>query len=471
MIQQAEVESQKLRLNSEYALKQKEIEQERALEKQTQHKMEKILAREEKLDKQLLFLEKKLQSMEKQEKELRTEQQKYALEKAALEEERNAHLAQLQSLAGISTEEAKKLLLERFSQELEQEYAALLIKRKREVEMESERHAASLITTAINRLALPTASEVASLTVALPNQEMKGRVIGREGRNIRLLEQATGVNIVMDDTPNAVVISGFDPVRKEIAKMALKELIQDGRIHPTRIEEAVAKAESKISQLIRDYGEAAALKAGSLSFHPELIHYLGKLHFRFSNGQNVLAHSLEVSYLMGILAAELKLNCERAQRIGLLHDIGKAVSHEVEGSHALIGQQLALKYGESEEVANGIGCHHEEITPQTLEASLCSAADRISGGRPGARAEALEYYFKRSSKLEQIARQFKGVEKAFALHAGKEVWITVEPEEFDDTATLLLAREIAKKIEKELSYSGKIKVTVIRERRAVEYAC
>jgi ribonuclease Y len=466
----AEQEAQKKSLTHEFELKKKTLEHRETLEKLSHQKLEKIHSREDKLDRQLALIEKKLQEVERREKELARSQQKTKELTAELEDIKLLHLSKLQSLASMSAEEAKKMLFEQFSQDVKNECSVLLFKQKKEIEEEAGRYAATLIATAINRLSLPTVSEVAALMVSLPNHEIKGRVIGREGRNIRVLEQATGVSFVIDDTPNAVVISGFDPIRKEIARIALKDLIQDGRIHPTSIEEAVAKAEAKVNSQIKQYGKEAAIKAGCLSFHPEIIQYLGQLHFRYSYGQNVLAHSLEVCYLMGIMASELHLDCEKAKRIGLLHDIGKAVSHEVEGSHALIGQQIALKLGESEEVANGIGCHHEEILPQTLEASLCSAADRISGGRPGARSEALEHYLKRSAKLEQISKQFEGVEKAFAMHAGREVRVLVEPERFDDAGTLLLAREIAKKIEKELSYQGTIKVTVIRERKAVEYA-
>jgi len=470
IVSSAEKEAHKKSLTLEIQLKQKEFEHHEALEKLSQQKMDKIHSREEKLDRQLSLIEKKLNEVEKKEKELIRSQQKAKELETTLEAEKRLHLSRIQELAGISAEEAKQQLYAQFSHEIQQECAALLLKQQKEMEQNAEHYASSIIATAINRLSLPVVSEVATLTVALPNHEIKGRVIGREGRNIRVLEHATGVNFIIDDTPNAVVISSLDPIRREVAKMALKDLIQDGRIHPTRIEEAVAKAEVRVHEHIRAYGEEAALKAGSLSFHPDIIQYLGKLYFQYSCGQNVLAHSLEVSYLMGIMAMELGLDCERAKRIGLLHDIGKAASHEIEGSHALIGERIALKYGESEEIANGIGCHHKETLPQTIEASLCSAANQISGDRLGARSEALEHYLKRSAKLEQISKQFEGVEKAYAMHAGKEVRIIVEPEHFDDTATLLLAREIAKKIEKELSYSGKIKVTVIREKRAVEYA-
>jgi ribonuclease Y len=299
---------------------------------------------------------------------------------------------------------------------------------------------------------------------------MKGRIIGREGRNIRTLERETGVNFIIDDTPGAVVLSGFDPVRLYIAKTALTELLADGRIHPTRIEEVVAKARETVKKKIWQYGEDAALRANLMNLHPELITLLGKLKFRFSYGQNVLEHSLEVSHILGMMAAELNLDVSLAKRIGLLHDIGKAVTHEVEGSHAIIGYDLALKYGESQKVANGIGCHHREMEPITVEGSLCGAADAMSASRPGARIEALEEYIKRQHKLEEIAMAFPGVDKAFSLQAGRELRLEVLPEMIDDDGAINLARDLSKKIEQEIHYNGKIKVTVIREKRVVEYA-
>jgi ribonuclease Y len=299
---------------------------------------------------------------------------------------------------------------------------------------------------------------------------MKGRIIGREGRNIRALERETGINFIIDDTPGAVVLSGFDPVRKHIAKMALTELVQDGRIHPTRIEEVVEKATLNVHKQIKQYGEDAALRAGAMNLHPELINLLGKLKFRYSYGQNVLDHSLEVSHLMGLMAAEMGLDIRLAKRIGLLHDVGKAVTHEIEGSHAIIGHDLALKYGESKEAANGIGCHHHEMPPLTIEADLCSAADAISASREGARIEAVEEYIKRLKKLEDMAAEYPGVDRAYAMQAGREIRIVVLPNEIDDAGVINLARELTKRIEQELSYPGKIKVTVIREMRVVEYA-
>ena len=307
-------------------------------------------------------------------------------------------------------------------------------------------------------------------TVSIPNDEMKGRIIGREGRNIRSLEQATGVNIIIDDTPGAIVLSGFDPIRLQVAKMALADLVHDGRIHPTRIEEVVEKAKLNIDKIIKKHGEDAALRAGIMNLHPDLIKLLGKLKFRYSYGQNVLDHSLEVAHLMGIMAAELGLDVNLAKRMGLLHDFGKAVSHEIEGPHAIIGHDLALKYGESAEVANGIGCHHGEMPSLTIEASLCSAADAISASRQGARSEFVEEYIKRLKKLEDLAHEFPGVEKAYAMQAGREVRVVVLPDQVDDDGIITLARDLTKRIESELNYPGKIKVTVIREKRIVEYA-
>ena len=470
ILHHTESEASRRRAEFDIQLKQKEFDHRQSLERVSEQKMQKLALREEKLDRQLTDIEKKMQGCDKREKELARMKEESIQKESELESLKMENLIQLESLAGISSTDAKNMLVKQFSKDIETECGAILTRQKKEIEEDAEKHAIAIITTAIHRLTLPTVSEVAVITVALPNHEMKGRVIGREGRNIRILEQATGVNFVIDDTPNAVLISGFDPIRKEIARIALKELIQDGRIHPTRIEEVVAKAEEKVHTKIKSYGEEAAMQAGSLSLHTELINLLGKLHFLYSYGQNMLAHSLEVSYLMGIIAAELRLDSERARRMGLLHDIGKALSHEMEGSHALIGQQIALKYGECEEVANGIGCHHDEVQPLTIEASLISAANKMSAERPGARSEALEHSIKRSLKLEQISYQFEGVEKAYAMYTGKEIRVIIEPDKFDDSATVQLAREIAKKIEKELSYPGKIKVTVIREKRAVEYA-
>lgn len=477
IVNRAEQEAEESKRIAELSLKQKQVEQQRELEqlwqqerKKIQREEERTKQREDKLESRMNLVEKKLSDIEKREAILIARKVQLDEEKKQIAESHNQLLSELEKTAGLSSSEAKEMLLARLTNEVKTEAANLIRRVKKEAEEESEKEAATIIATAINRLAVSCASETTVCTVSIPNEEMKGRIIGREGRNIRALERATGINFIIDDTPGAVVLSGFDPVRKHIAKMALAELVQDGRIHPTRIEEVVEKATLNVHKQIKQYGEDAALRAGAMNLHPELINLLGKLKFRYSYGQNVLDHSLEVSYLMGLMAAEMGLDIRLAKRIGLLHDVGKAVSHEIEGSHAIIGHDFALKYGESKEIANGIGCHHHEMAPITVEADLCSAADAISASREGARIEAVEEYIKRLKKLEDIAFEFNGVEKAYAMQAGREVRIVVLPDEVDDNGVVNLARELTKRIEQELSYPGKIKVTVIREKRIIEYA-
>jgi ribonuclease Y len=477
IIRRAEQDADAIKKNGEVAAKQYYIDQQKELESSWQNERRKIVReeerlklREDKLETRLNTLEKKLSDIESREAVIVSRKAQLDEEKRILEEMRVQLVKELEQSSGLSSVEAKDMLMNKLTNEVKSDAANISRRIVKEAEEDAERLASSIIATAINRMSVPCVSEATVTTVDIPNEEMKGRIIGREGRNIRTLERATGVNFIIDDTPGAVVLSGFDPIRLNIAKLALIDLIQDGRIHPTRIEEAVEKATVNTQKQIKLSGEDAALRAGAMNLHPELIILLGKLKFRFSYGQNVLDHSLEVSYLMGIMAAELGLNVSLAKRIGLLHDVGKAVSHEIEGPHAIIGHDLALKYGESKEVANGIGCHHEEMEAKTVEASLCSSADKISASRQGARIEAVEEYVKRLKQLEDIAFEFPGVEKAFAMQAGREVRIAVLPDMVDDDGILHLARDITKRIEKELSYPGKVKVTVIREKRAVEYA-
>lgn len=477
LLHKAELESQSIRKAADLVIKQNHVDQQRELEqawqaerRKMQREEDRLKQREDKIETRMNLVEKKLSDIEKREAIIIARKTQLEEEKKQVAETQEKLLSELERSAGLSSIEAKELLLSRLTNDVKTDAANLIRRTQKEAEENAEREASSIIATAINRLAASCVSEATVNTVSIPNEEMKGRIIGREGRNIRTLERATGVNIIIDDTPGAVVLSGFDPTRLQVAKAALQELISDGRIHPTRIEEAVEKAKSSVQRLIRQHGEDAALRVGTMNLHPEIIMLLGKLKFRFSYGQNVLEHSIEVSHLMGIMAAELGLDVHLAKRIGLLHDMGKAVSHEVEGTHAVIGHDLALKYGESKDVANGIGCHHQEMEPLTIEASLCSAADTLSASRPGARIEAVEEYIKRLKQLEDMAQQIHGVEKAYAMQAGREVRVVVVPEMIDDDGTISLARHLTKKIEQELNYAGKIKVTVIRERRVVEYA-
>lgn len=463
--------------NNELALKQSHIEQQRELELAWQQERKKLIReeerlkqREDKLEGRLNLVEKKLVELEKREIILAAENGRLDEEKKQMQQQRQKLLQELEKTAGLSANEARELLLERITNEVRTDAANMIRRITKEAEEQSEENARKIIVTAINRMASSTVSEATVSTVTIPTEEIKGRIIGREGRNIRTLERATGVNFIIDDTPGAVVISGFDPLRIHIAKQALAELVADGRIHPTHIEEVVEKVQKDVHKKLRQFGEDAALRSGAINLHPELILLLGKLKLRYSYGQNVLDHSLEVSNLMGLMAGELGLDIKLAKRIGLLHDIGKAVSHEVEGSHALIGHDLAIKFGETIDVAIGIGCHHFEMPPSTIEGSLCSAADALSASRPGGRIEAVEEYVKRLKQLEELALGFTGVEKAYALQAGREIRIAVLPDQIDDDGIITLARDLTKRIEKELTYPGKIKVTVIRERRAIEYA-
>lgn len=373
-------------------------------------------------------------------------------------------------MSGLSTDEAKKELLQSVEEEIKHETAMLIKDLEQQAKEDADKKAREIISLAIQRCAADHVAETTVSVVALPNDEMKGRIIGREGRNIRTLETLTGIDLIIDDTPEAVIISGFDPVRREVARTALEKLINDGRIHPSRIEEMVEKAQKEVEQKIKEAGEQATFAVGVHGLHPELIKLLGRLKYRTSYGQNVLNHSIEVAHLAGLMASELGVDVVLAKRAGLLHDIGKAIDHEMEGSHVEIGMEIAKKYRESELVLNAIMAHHGDVEPKSVEAVLVAAADAVSAARPGARRETLESYLKRLTRLEEISESFEGVEKCFAVQAGREIRIMVKPDQIDDATSILLARDIAKKIEAEMEYPGQIKVVIIRETRAVDYA-
>jgi ribonuclease Y len=477
LLQKAQIEAESQQKANEIAQKQLQVERQRELDqfslnerRKIQREAERLKQREDKIESRMNLVEKKLSDIEKREAVMAARKTQLDDEKKHIADLHLKLIEELEKIGGLSSLEAREQLLQKLTQEAATEAANLIRRRKKEAEEEADKQASTIIATAISRLAVSCVSEATVNTVSIPNEEMKGRIIGREGRNIRALERATGINFIIDDTPGAVVLSGFDPVRLHIAKAALSDLVLDGRIHPTRIEEAVEKARVNVIKQIKAYGEDAALRAGAINMHHELIMLLGKLKFRFSYGQNVLDHSLEVSYLMGIMAAELGLDQSLARRIGLLHDIGKAVSHEVEGSHAIIGHDIALRCGESKEIANGIGCHHFEMESVTVEGSLCSSADAISASRQGARSEPVEEYICRLKKLEDLALELPGVEKAYAMQAGREIRVIVKPDMVDDEGVVKIAKNLSKNIEEQLQYPGKIRVTVIREKRIVEYA-
>ncbi|MDP3786177.1 MAG: ribonuclease Y [Candidatus Omnitrophota bacterium] len=429
-----------------------------------------LIQREENLDRKVEILDKKEKELAERQRGLTAKEEKMH----AMEEEYRVLLAEekdrLQRVSGLTAEEAKKLLLARMEEDVRQEAGVMIKRIEEETKQESDKKAREILATAIQRCAVEHTVETTVSIVNLPSDEMKGRIIGREGRNIRALEMATGVDVIIDDTPEAVVLSGFDPVKREIARIALTRLMEDGRIHPGRIEEIVEKVKKEMEVSIKEAGEHAVFEMGLRGIHPELIKLLGKLKYRTSYGQNVLDHLKESAFIMGTMANELGLDANLAKRIGLLHDIGKAVSHEVEGAHPKLGAEIAKKYGENEIVINAIEGHHGEIAAISIYTVLASASDAVSGARPGARRETLEIYIKRLAKLEEIADSFKGVEKAYAIQAGREIRVVVEPNKITDAQATVLAREIKKKIEEGMEYPGQIKITVIRETRAIEYA-
>ncbi len=439
---------------------EEEIRQRRG---EVQKQESRIIQKEENLDRKEETLERKERDFDKREQQMDEKEQE-------LSDLLQKQMEELQKVSGLSVEEAKRILLEETEKQIKAEKAAIIREEEAKAKEESVKRARELLTYAVQKCAADHTSETTVSIVNLPNDDMKGRIIGREGRNIKALETLTGIDLIIDDTPEAVILSGFDPLRREVAKIALEKLIEDGRIHPAKIEEMVEKAKEEVEATIKAEGERATLETGVIGLNPDLVKLIGKLKYRTSYGQNVLNHSIEVSNLARIMAEELGLDPKRARRAGLLHDIGKALDHDMEGTHVQIGVDVLKKYKENPLVINAVEAHHGDVEPQTLEAVLVQAADAISASRPGARRETLEAYIKRLEQLEEIADSFDGVEKSFAIQAGREVRIIVKPEKVSDAEMTLMARDIAKKVEDEMDYPGQIKVNVIRESRVIDYA-
>ena len=439
-------------------------------EKENNERRKDIQRHERRIQSKEETLEKKIENLEKKEERVSRKQKAVEEELAEAERIKNSHLEVLESISGYTKDQAKTELLARMDEKLTHEKAAKILDYEQQLKDDCDKKARNIISLAIQRCAADHVAEATVSVVPLPNDEMKGRIIGREGRNIRAIETITGVDLIIDDTPEAITISCFEPVRREIARVALEKLVSDGRIHPAKIEEMVEKARKEVEATIKQEGERTVIETGVNGIHPELIKLLGRLRYRTSYGQNVLQHSIEVCYLSGMIAEELGLNPTIAKRAGLLHDIGKALDHEMEGSHIEIGVEVAKKYKESEAVVHAIAAHHGDIEAKTVVACIVQAADAISAARPGARQENLENYIKRLQKLEEVANSFEGVESSFAIQAGREVRIMVNPEVIDDDRMVLLAREICEKIESDLEYPGQIKVNIVRESRAIEYA-
>ena len=430
---------------------------------EVQQQEKRLIQKEENLERKLEMIDQKERNLLQKEDDLKAKNQK-------IDEITNKQMEELQRISGLSSEEAKKQLLSELEKTMTAEKAAVIRDIESKAKEDAIKNAREIVGYAIQKCAADHTSETTVSIVSLPNDDMKGRIIGREGRNIKALETLTGIDLIIDDTPEAVVISGFDPLRREVAKIALEKLIEDGRIHPSKIEEMVEKAKEEVENTIKEEGERAVLETGVVGLHPDLVKLLGKLKYRTSYGQNVLNHSIEVSNLARIMAEELGLDPKLARRAGLLHDIGKALDHDMEGTHVEIGVEILKKYKENDKVINAVQAHHGDVEPQTIEAILVQAADAISASRPGARRETLENYIKRLEALENIADSFDGVEKSFAIQAGREIRIIVKPEKISDDQMVIMARDIAKKVESEMEYPGQIKVNLVRETRVVDYA-
>lgn len=470
IIEEANHEANSMKREKQLEAKEEAHRLRNDLEKESRERRSELQRLERRLVQKEESLDRKINNVEQKEEELRCKEEDNKKFREKLDQIHQQQLAELERVSGMTSEEAKEVLLQRVREEIDHEMMVMVKDMENQAKADGDKKAREIVTLAIQRCAADHVSESTVSVVSLPNDEMKGRIIGREGRNIRALETLTGIDLIIDDTPEAVIISGFDPIRREVARLALEKLVSDGRIHPARIEEIVEKTRKEVEVQIKEEGERATFESRVHGLHPELVILLGKLRFRTSYGQNVLQHSIEVAHLAGIMAAELGLDITFAKRAGLLHDIGKAIDHETEGSHVQIGAEIAKKYKESPDIINAIAAHHGDTDFHTLEAVLIQSADAISAVRPGARRETLEAYIKRLENLENIADSFEGVEKAYAIHAGREIRIMVKPDRIDDYASIQIARDIVKKIENELEYPGQIKVTVIRETRAIDYA-
>ena len=466
----AKVEAENMKKEEIFKAKEEIMNSRKELDQEIKERRSEVQKQESRMIQKEENLDRRSENLEKKERDLDKEYQSLENQKEEVNKVYEKQVEELQKIASLSKDEAREYLLNEMDKEITTEKAKLIRELNQKAKEDANKNAKEIISYAVQKCAADHTSETTVSIVSLPSDEMKGRIIGREGRNIKALETLTGIDLIIDDTPEAVILSGFDPLRREVARIALEKLIDDGRIHPAKIEEMVEKAKEELNTIIKEEGERAALETGVNNLHPDIIRLLGKLKYRTSYGQNVLSHSIEVSNLARIMAEELGLDAKRARRAGLLHDIGKALDHDMEGTHVQIGVDILKKYKENPLIINAVEAHHGDVEPQTLEAVLVQAADAISASRPGARRETLEAYIKRLQNLEEIADSFEGVEKSFAIQAGREVRIVVKPEKISDDQMTILARDVAKRVENEMDYPGQIKVNIIRETRVVDYA-